>query len=187
MKSREDLLAAVARGEVFDYLLFWGHRPTPDGSVSKSCFSQWFAAPFEAQGQRFPTAEHFMMFRKAELFGDQDAQMAILRSADPSEAKALGRAVKGFTEHIWVEHRWNIVVDANLLKFSQNPKLLHFLLSTGETVLVEASPVDSIWGIGLAADRAEATDPSQWNGLNLLGFALMEVRSRLRGADRSAQ
>jgi ribA/ribD-fused uncharacterized protein len=180
VRSVQDLLDAKARGEEIDYLFFWGHRPSADGSITKSCFSQWFVAPFEKDGIRYPTAEHFMMAGKAGLFGDTEVRDAILNTTDPGKAKALGRKVKDFVDAAWREHRWEIVVEANLLKFGRNPEMRDFLLTTGDKVLVEASPVDSIWGIGLAATSEAALNPARWKGLNLLGFALMEVRERLR-------
>ena len=120
------------------------------------------------------------MHRKAELFGDSEVAAKILEAQSPGEAKALGREVRGFDEGIWVESRWDIAAAGNLAKFSQNQRLREYLLATGTRVLVEASPVDSIWGIGM--DKAAATDshPSDWQGLNLLGFVLMQVRSELR-------
>ncbi|WP_266160863.1 NADAR family protein [Dyella silvatica] len=181
MISKEDLLRATARGEQYELLFFWGHRAKP-GTVTKSCLSQWYDAPFVADGVRYLTAEHYMMAHKAELFGDIAARDAILRAPDPGKAKALGRRVKGFDEALWAEHRFAMVVDANRHKFSQAGRLKRFLLNTGTAVLVEASPSDAVWGIGLAADDADAKDPSQWPGLNLLGFALMQVREALRAS-----
>ena len=163
-----------------EMLLFWGHRPAKNGAVTKSCFSQWFEAGFVIDGTRYPTAEHFMMAGKARLFGDAAALERILRSPNPSVAKAAGRTVEGFDEEVWAENRWDIVVKANHAKISQNPPLREFLLATGEQVLVEASPVDFVWGSGFAADSPYAENPSEWTGMNLLGFALMEVRSRLK-------
>lgn len=64
-------------------------------------------------------------------------------------------------------------------KFTQHPDLAGVLARTGTQVLVEASPVDRIWGIGRAAGDPDALRPSRWLGLNLLGFALMEARERL--------
>jgi len=180
LRSREDLLAALARGIAVEYLFFWGHRPSADGSITKSCFSQWFEQPFEKGGTRYRTAEHFMMAHKAELFGDTAMREAILNADSPGKAKALGRKVRDFDEAVWLEHRWDIVVEANMLKFGQNERLREYLLTTGDKVIVEASPFDRIWGIGMAASHAEAYDPAKWKGLNLLGFALMDVRERLR-------
>jgi ribA/ribD-fused uncharacterized protein len=84
--------------------------------------------------------------------------------------------VRGFNEQLWLQHRYDIVVQANQAKFSQNPELNEYLMRTGSRVIVEASPVDDIWGIGLAQDHADVNDPNLWKGLNLLGFALMQVR-----------
>lgn len=180
--STEDLLHAMAQGFTPRWLPFWGHQPAADGSIGKSCLSQWFEAGFEVQGQHYPTAEHFMMASKARLFGDETAHAAIVRCRTPGEAKKLGRGIQGFDEAAWVAARMGIVVRANEAKFSQNPALARYLLNTGERVLVEASPVDAIWGIGLAADDARASDPRRWRGLNLLGFALMQVRALLHAA-----
>lgn len=181
-QSTEDLLHAMAQGLAPRFLPFWGHQPAADGAIGKSCLSQWFEAGFEVEGQHYPTAEHCMMAGKARLFGDAAALAAILRSRTPGEAKKLGRGIQGFDEAAWTAARFGIVVQANAAKFSQHPELARYLLSTGERVLVEASPVDTLWGIGLAADDARASDPRQWRGLNLLGFALMQVRAQLRDA-----
>lgn len=175
----EALRARVAAGERFAYLHFWGHRPRADGRPSKACFSQWFDAPFEVDGVRYATAEHWMMAGKARLFGDADALERVLSDEDPGAAKKAGRAVRGYDEERWRQARFDLVTAGNLAKFSQYPALRGFLLSTGDQVLVEASPLDAIWGIGLAAADPRAHDPAQWPGLNLLGFALMAVRGRL--------
>jgi hypothetical protein len=92
----------------------------------------------------------------------------------------LGRHIKHFDDQIWQQHRFALVVAGNLAKFSQHPNLQDFLLATGEQVLVEAAPNDRIWGIGLAESDPKAWQPSTWQGLNLLGFALMQVRERLK-------
>ncbi|MGJ5203315.1 NADAR family protein [Bradyrhizobium sp. HKCCYLR20261] len=97
----------------------------------------------------------------------------------PSQAKKLGREVRGFDDARWTAHRFDIAVRGNVAKFGQNPPLGQWLRSTAEAVLVEASPVDRIWGIGLAADDPRARDPLTWLGLNLLGFALMKARAAL--------
>jgi ribA/ribD-fused uncharacterized protein len=167
--------------ERIKFLLFWGHTPPKDGSVTKSCFSQWFESPFTIKGVRYPTAEHFMMAAKARLFGDRENEALVLKSGHPKQAKELGRKVRDFDEATWIRKRFPLVVEGNLAKFAQNPQLKDFLLGTGDRVLVEASPYDRIWGIGLAADDSAAENPALWKGLNLLGFALMEVRERLRG------
>ncbi len=119
------------------------------------------------------------MASKARLFGDHRTLAKILVSAEPKDAKALGRMVIGFDSALWEAHGYDFVVEANLAKFGQNPDLKSYLISTHPKVLVEASPVDPVWGIGLASDDVRAQDPTQWLGRNLLGFALMETRQQL--------
>jgi hypothetical protein len=143
------------------------------------CLSQWYPAPFDVDGQQYPTAEHFMMAEKARLFGDEGARQQILASGSPGAAQALGRRVRGFDDRIWGEHRVDIVARGSVAKFSQHPDLRSFLVATGDKVLVEASPRDRIWGIGLGPDDPAAHDPLAWRGLNLLGFALMSARDAI--------
>ncbi len=175
----EDLKRRVRRGESLEYLLFWGHKSAPDAPPSASCLSQWHPSPFVVDAVRYPTAEHWMMAEKARLFRDAEMLARILQADSPGAAKKLGGMVRGFDERLWRARRFEVVVAGNVHKFGQNPHLRAFLHSTGSKVLVEASPVDRIWGIGLAKDATEAEDPLRWRGLNLLGFALMEVRERL--------
>lgn len=120
-----------------------------------------------------------MMYQKAVLFGDNSAAEKLLSASNPGEAKAIGREVLNFDQAKWDQHRFEIVVSANIAKFSSDPELKEFLLNTGNRVLAEASPVDKIWGIGLAEDNPASENPNQWKGANLLGFALMEVRDQL--------
>jgi ribA/ribD-fused uncharacterized protein len=161
-------------------MFFWGHTGKGGARVGPECLSQWYPAPFVVDGTTYPTAEHFMMAGKARLFGDESTAAEILGTHEPAAAKKLGRKVAGFDEATWAMRRFDIVVAGNVAKFSQTPSLLELLLGTGTRVLVEASPTDTIWGIGLAADQPLAKDPLSWRGLNLLGFALMVARSRLR-------
>lgn len=174
------LISQYNDGVKLKYLYFWGHTPNRDGSIGKSCFSQWWEQAFEVNGNVYPTAEHWMMFKKAELFGDAIMQSKILQSKTPGEAKALGRKVQNFDQATWEANRTNIVVEGNQHKFEQHEELKVFLMNTKDRILVEASPVDNIWGIGLAQDATGIEDPNAWKGLNLLGFALMEVRENLR-------
>jgi len=175
----DSLRAAARTGARLKYLFFWGHTTPHPTDVGKECLSQWYSAKFVVDGLQFPTAEHYMMFRKATLFCDDAAARDILRAPNPGAAKALGRSVRGFQEATWQENRLSIAVDGNYAKFSQSAPLRQFLLNTKERVLVEASPVDRIWGIGLAVDDPHVENPLEWRGLNLLGFALMDVRERL--------
>ena len=175
-RSVDDLRGAAD----LEFVFFWGHQPPRDGGVGPSCLSQWWPSPFSVDGLAYATAEHFMMAEKARLFGDVDVEARVLAASTPEDAKALGREVQPFDSARWESARFDAVVRGNLAKFGQNPHLWRFLDSTGDAVLVEASPVDAIWGIGLAEDDPRAPRPEEWRGLNLLGFALMEVRARLR-------
>ncbi len=179
IRSKEELQEYVNKGNKVKYVFFWGHQEK-GSAVSKSCFSQWYESTFSESGIEYMTAEHYMMAEKAKLFGDNETYQKIIKATNPGEAKSLGREVRGFDESKWVENRFQIVVSGNVLKFSQNQELSEFLLNTGNRVLVEASPVDKIWGIGLAVDNQKAENPNLWRGQNLLGFALMEVRDVLR-------
>lgn len=178
VRSKEELVDYVNHGNKVKYVFFWGHQK-PKSGVSKTCFSQWYDSGFEINSVLYRTAEHFMMAEKARLFGDSDSERRAIEATNPGEAKKIGRSVKRFNEQLWRQKRFSIVVAANLGKFGQNEQLKQFLLQTGERVLVEASPVDKIWGIGLAADDSRVENPNLWKGKNLLGFALMEVREQL--------
>lgn len=173
------LIQQVEQGNPVKYLYFWGHTPKQLNVIDKSCLSQWFVAPFNQNEVEYLTAEHYMMAHKALLFNDQEIFKQILQVKHPNEAKQLGRKVRNYNEQIWRENRFDIVVQANLAKFSQHPELKKILIETSDYVLVEASPVDNIWGIGMAQDHPDIQEPSKWQGLNLLGFALMEVRKQL--------
>ena len=177
--SMEWLLAKVDRQEPVKYLFFWGHQPSKDGRISPSCFSQWWEAPFQVEGIDYKTAEHWMMAQKAILFNDTEILQSILKAKSPAEAKKLGRKVRNFDEEKWVASRYEAVIDGNYQKFNQHPDLKAFLLATGNRILVETSPYDAIWGIGLIASDERVQQPINWQGTNLLGFALMEVRDKL--------
>lgn len=176
--TKETLIQAIHVGLVPKYVFFWGHQSNKS-TVSKNCFSQWYSCPFTVDSILYPTAEHFMMAEKARLFNDKEILSKILVSEHPGEAKMLGRQVKHFEDEHWQRLRFEIAVKGNMAKFQQNKELGSFLLNTQNRILVEASPLDAIWGIGLSEDHVDATNPSLWPGLNLLGFALMETRSRL--------
>lgn len=108
-----------------------------------------------------------------------DGKKSIIK---PGEAKDLGWEVKNFDDKVWRAERFEIVKQGNIHKFSQNQRFADYLIATGDRILVEASPRDTIWGIGLGAENPKAQHPDTWRGLNLLGFVLMEVRGALTAA-----
>lgn len=164
------------------FIFFWGHTANED-KITKACLSQWYIAPFEIDGKRYVCAEQYMMEQKAILFENFDIAKKILETEEPSQHKALGREIVGFTDEKWDMHKSELVFNANLAKFSQNQPLKEFLLLTGCKILVEASPYDCVWGVGLGANDKNITNPSLWRGQNLLGIALMQVREVLRCQD----
>ena len=175
-RTVDQLLEVIADGGQPKYLLFWGHQPPQAGGVGKGCLSQWWPAPFTVDDA---SADHYMMAAKARLSGDTGIVGDILAAPHPGAAKEFGRQVRGFDEQRWAEHRFDVVVAGNMAKFGQHPQLRDYLDGTGSRVIVEASPRDRVWGIGLSAGDERAGSPERWQGLNLLGFALMEARHRL--------
>lgn len=147
---------------------------------NSSPFSQWYPAKYVYNGIEFSCAEQGMMYGKAKLFDDDKIADEILRTKDPKTMKSLGRKVHNFNEKRWAEYRELIVLNNNIEKFKQNPKLAKALLDTGDTIIAEASPRDKIWGIGLSAKDKRAQDTYSWLGANLLGEILMDVREHLR-------
>ena len=144
-----------------------------------SPFSQWYRSDFTVSGTTFHCAEQFMMHGKARLFEDAETAAAILAADHPRQHKALGRKVKRFDDAVWRREREDIVLTGNRAKFTQRPDLLALLLATRGTTLVEASPYDRIWGIGLSASDPRAQDAATWRGQNLLGKILTRLRDEL--------
>ncbi|BFZ16847.1 hypothetical protein BsWGS_19886 [Bradybaena similaris] len=155
------------------YVYFW---------KKDSCFSQWYPSMFRVDGQSYYCAEQYMMHQKALICQDHEAAAKMLRCRDPAEMKKLGRSVKNWDLHgqTWEDRCFDVVKRGNLHKFSQNLALKAQLLATDGKQLVEASPVDTKWGIGLAKENSLAWNQSTWKGKNLLGKALTEVREELK-------
>lgn len=152
-----------------DFVFFW-----------QGVFSQWYPSTFIIEGVKYNRAEQFMMAMKATTFQDDFCLRKILESDNPSEQKKYGRMVRNYNDEQWTKVRYNFVVQGNYAKFSQNQDLKKILLDTGNKILVEASPYDKIWGIGMDEKNPDRFNMSKWKGQNLLGKALMEVRERLR-------
>ena len=152
-----------------EFVLFWGGP-----------FSQWHSSLFEIDGVRYNCAEQYMMREKARLFKDVSAEKEIMHATSPRDQKAWGQRVQGFQEETWNKVAKKIVFKGNVAKFTQNEELKQTLLDTGDKTLVEASPHDKIWGIGLGEDDPRAKNRSQWRGKNWLGEVLMDVRKHIR-------
>lgn len=151
-----------------DFVFFFG-----------GAFSQWYMHEMEIDGVIYNCAEQYMMAMKAQTFGDIYTHALIMDSIDPREQKAAGRKVANFDATVWNNVAKDVVYIANLEKFS-DPTLRQELLDTGDREIVEASPTDVVWGIGLGMDDARKLDKSQWRGTNWLGEVLMDVRRTLR-------
>lgn len=142
--------------------------------------SNWHLSRFEINGVAYSSLEQYMMHSKALLFGDSKTASEIMATDDPAEVKALGRAVSPFDSTVWAGRAQIIVYRGLLAKFGQDKELARKLVDTGNAMLVECAYGDRIWACGRSMDDPARHDIALWRGKNLLGFALMEVRSRLR-------
>jgi len=178
-----DVISAHNNKEEQEFLFFYGHSGKRD-KVDKSCLSQWYdkSGNFEDHFASYQTCEHFMMVGKSLLMNPNDVKTVdkMLEAGSPGAVKKMGRAVKNYDQLEWDTHKFDLVVQGNYLKFSQDEELKEFLLDTGDKIFVEASPFDKIWGIGMKSNETGVVDPNNWKGVNLLGYALMEVRKKLR-------
>lgn len=154
--------------ETDNMILFWG-----------GVLSNWYKSDFVVFGNKYTSAEQFMMHAKASTFCDYRAAEAIMSTNNPRKQKALGRTVKNFNEEFWSVRAQSIFFPGILAKFQQNDSLKEILLSTEDKIIAEASPYDKIWGIGLAPSDLRAQNKDNWKGTNLLGETLMEVRKSL--------
>ncbi len=153
-----------------DFVMFW--KPLCP-------FDQWTPSIFTINGIQYNCAEQYMMVEKARLFGDTNIEKQIMNTDDPRTQQKLGKKVLNFNNEVWIKARYNIVFQGNLAKFTQNKDLRSELINTGNRTLVETSPIDKIWGIGLSANNPLAYDVASWNGLNLLGKVLEDVRKNI--------
>ena len=142
-------------------------------------YSQWHKSPMTIDEIEYSSCEQYMMHQKALLFGDSEIAELIMNESNPKEQKKYGRMIKGFDKAAWDKNCLAIVYEGNLAKFTQNAELREQMISTENRIFVEASPFDTIWGIGLGEDAEGIDDPSHWQGLNLLGQALTLVKTKL--------
>lgn len=178
MKYTRESLIELLETESREFLPFAGHRVTKE--ITETCLSQFYPCKFVVNGVLYSSAEQFMHAEKARLFKDEEMLQWILATDEPLAAKRFGRSVQGFDAKVWGENKDNIVVQGNVAKFSQNPELKAFLLATGDKVIVEAAPRDTIWAIGYGMKSEHIPYPTEWRGENRLGFDLMEARDIIR-------
>lgn len=146
----------------------------------KDCFSNWYMSEFTQGDITFNCSEQAFMYHKALLFDDKKTAEKVLNTKHPRDQKALGREVKNFDSKIWDKISPKVMYEVNELKFSQNPDLYKQLMETGDTELVEASPKDKVWGIGLEETHPDAENKLKWRGRNLLGQVLTELREEFK-------
>ncbi|MDR1540596.1 MAG: NADAR family protein [Clostridiales bacterium] len=173
--TRQALVNTLGGRELADITCFW--KPQP--KVNSSCLGQWQPSIFKVNGRVYTCAEQYMMAEKARIFEDEEMLAKIMASKSPKNMKALGRKVKSYDDAVWDKVKHSVALNGNWLKFTQNEKMKEYLLKTGDSVLIEASPFDKIWGVGMSEMDPLIKNPALWNGCNLLGFALMEVRDEL--------
>ena len=173
------LINFIKSGHSLNYIFFNSHKPNKNSEIDKNCLSQFWKCEFIENEIEYSSTEQYMMAKKAELFGDKDIWEEILNTDSAYEIKKLGRKVRNFNENTWEKSRYKIVINGNHLKFTQNKELKDFLIATNDSILVEASQYDTIWGIGMKESHKDIENPYKWEGLNLLGFALMKVRDKV--------
>lgn len=156
------------------------HKPNEENGY----LSNWYLSQFTVDGITFSSMEQYMMYKKAEVFGDTVTANLIMRNTDVAQIKALGRKVRNYNETIWTGVRQIIVYNGLIAKFSQSHKLRNMLLATKGKVLAECAVQDKIWGIGLSMTDSSRYNIEQWRGQNLLGFTLMMVREHLLSQER---
>jgi ribA/ribD-fused uncharacterized protein len=154
------------------HIYFWG-----------SFLSNWIPSnlniPYDKRN--FSNSEQLFMYLKAKYFGDTEmAERIVIEGTHPRDAKNLGRNVQGYQEKKWDEVRKDAMLTAVYYKFATNSDLKKKLLATGDKILVEGTPFDSIWGVMIRWDDDRILDEKNWKGQNLLGKVLMEVRNRLK-------
>ena len=155
---------------------YYFHKPEePNGFLSN-----WYPSSFELEGIHYSSAEQYIMYQKCILFGDEATAKKVLATDDVAEQQKLGRTASGYVDKVWAGMRQLVALKALRAKFSQNNDLKKKLLDTEDAFLVECAWSDQIWACGIGLDDDRRKDAGSWHGMNILGFALMQVRSELR-------
>ena len=171
--SKEKIIYKYASGQDLNFTFFW---KTSKGILDEGCFSQWQISHFSFRGIQYSSAEQFMMAHKAIAFNDRETLKEIMNESHPRKIKKLGRQIVNFNSDTWDKYKYCVALIGNYCKFDQNEKMKQILINTGDNIIVEASPYDKIWGVGLDENDSRIMNPLYWEGENLLGFVLMKVR-----------
>ena len=150
------------------FCFFWGEHP-----------SQWYPSPMVIYEVEYLCCEQYMMHQKALLFGDTEIAKQVMETRHPADQKKLGRQIKNFDKNEWDKVNLQIVYKGNYAKYTQNEELKQLLINTGDRLIVEASPEDRIWGIGLHENDPNVDNPMLWKGQNLLGWAITLVKQEI--------
>lgn len=160
--------------QVLDAIFF--HKPDePNGFLSN-----WYLSPFELDGIQYSSVEQYIMYQKCKVFADEISAAAVMSTNDVAAQQSIGRLSKGYISEVWAGLRQMVAFRALMAKFDQNDDLKQMLLDTGEAWLVECARSDKNWACGVRLNDERRFDTANWDGQNLLGFALMEVRRNLR-------
>lgn len=145
-------------------------------------YSNWYPCKIydEFSKLNFENTEQAFMWYKANLFKDDEVKKQIELTGNPKLVKQLGRQIKNYDDVIWNEARFGWMLAVNLMKFSQHQYLRQALIETGTRTMVEASPLDKVWGVGLDENNPLILDERNWQGQNLLGKVLMRVRESIQ-------
>ncbi|NBO22655.1 NADAR family protein [bacterium] len=147
-------------------------------------FSQWVKHPLLIDGVEYCCCEQYMMYQKALIFNDLESAEKIMSTSSPRQHQLLGREIKNFEQSVWDSHKFAVVYKGNYYKYKQNEELKNLLFSFPDnSIFVEASPIDKVWGVGRSVEETECSDPSKWLGINLLGNVLTSVRSVLKNEE----
>ena len=158
------------------YVFFW-----------REYFSNWAftenGLKIEVNGNEaeVPTSEHLFMLFKAQFFDDEDSVQKILTAPTPKDAKAIGRRVRNFNSEKWDRISDTEMSRALAIRYEQDSKFAKMLTDNkyrGKT-FVEASPYDTIWGIGLDENDPDIENPDKWQGQNKLGKCLTALRDKV--------
>lgn len=174
--TTNDICKRYDSGESLRFVFFGECHSEFTDSVGKECFSRWYSLAFEIEGKSFFCIEQYMMAEKACFFDDEECERRIMNNNDIEDITLLGQQIKIFDGFLWDNYKKDVIRQGNVAKFADNKELFEFLISTDDAILVEATPYDVVWGIGMREGDQGIDNPHNWKGENILGFTLMKIR-----------